>query len=55
MLLPGRIYVALGPWHCGDFRDIFQPNIGEAPKKSYDSSVGPLAGTAPYYGRSGPD
>ena len=24
------------------------------PKKSYDLSAGPLAGTAPYYGQSGP-
>ena len=29
MLLPGRIYIALGPWHFGDFRNIFLPNVGE--------------------------
>ena len=29
MLLPGRIYIALGPWHFGDFCNIFLPNIGE--------------------------
>ena len=55
MLLPGRIYIALGPWHFGDFRNIFLPNIGEDHKKSYDFSAGPLGGIAPYYGKSGPD
>ena len=55
MLLPGRIYIAFGPWHFGDFRNIFLPNIGEDQKKSYDFSSGPLAGTALYYGKSGPD
>ena len=44
MLLPGRIYFALGPCHFGDFRNIFLPNIGEDQKKSYDFSSGPLAG-----------
>ena len=48
MLLPGRIYIALGPWHFGDFRNIFLPNVGEDHKKSNDLSAGPLAGTAPY-------
>ena len=45
MLLPGRIYFVLGPWHFGDFRKIFLPNIGEDQKKSYDFSSGSLAGT----------
>ena len=45
MLLPGRIYFALSPWHFGDFRNIFLPNIVEDQKKSYDFSLGPLAGT----------
>ena len=54
MLLPGRIYIALGPWHFGDFRNIFLPNTGEDQKKSYDLSAGPQAGTALYYGISGP-
>ena len=54
MLLPGRIYIALGPLHFGDFRNIFLPNIGED-QNSYDFSLGPLAGTASYYGKSGPD
>ena len=45
MLLPDRIYFALGPWHFADFRNIFLPNIGEDQKKSYDFSLGSLAGT----------
>ena len=45
MLLPGRIYIALDPWHFGDFRNIFMPNIDEDQKKSCDFSSGPLAGT----------
>ena len=54
MLLPGRIYIALGPWHFGDFRNIFLSNMGEDQKKSYNLSAGPQAGTASYYGKSGP-
>ena len=45
MLLPARIYIALGPWHFADFCNIFLPNIGEDQKKSYDFSSEPLAGT----------
>ena len=45
MLLPGRIYFVLGPWHFGDFCSIFLPNVGEDQKKSCDFSSGPLAGT----------
>ena len=45
MLLPGRIYFALGPWHFRDFCNVFLPNDGEDQKKSYDFSSGPLAGT----------
>ena len=55
MLLPGRISTARGPWHFGDFRNIFLPNIGEDQKKSYNFSSGPLAGTVSYYGKYGPD
>ena len=55
MLLPGRIYIALSPWHFGDFRNIFLPNTDEDQKKSYDFSSGPQAGTASYYGKSRPD
>ena len=55
MLLPGRIYIALDPWHFGDFRNIFLPNVGEDQKKSYDFSAGPPAGTASYYVKSGTD
>ena len=41
MLLPGRIYIALGPWHFGDFRSIFLPNIGEDQKNFTISARGP--------------
>ena len=34
MLLPIPISIALGPWHFGDFRNIFLPNVGEDHKKS---------------------
>ena len=34
---------------------IFLGNIGEDQKKSFDFSSGPLAGTASYYGKSGPN
>ena len=34
MLFPGRIYIVLGPWHFGNFRNIFLPNEGEDHKKS---------------------
>ena len=54
MPLPGRIYIVPGPWQFGDFCNIFLPSIGEDQKKSYDLTEGPLAGTAPYYGQSGP-
>ena len=54
MLLLDRINIALSSWHLGDFRNIFLPNIGEDQKKSYDLSAGPQAGTASYYGKSGP-
>ena len=54
MLLPGRIYIALDPLHFGEFCKIFLPNIGEDQRNSDELSAGPLAGTAPYYGKSGP-
>ena len=44
MLFPGRIYIALAPWHFGDFCKILLPNIAESQRKSYDLSTGPLAG-----------
>ena len=53
-VIAGRIYIALGPWHFGDFRNAFLPNITEDQKNSYDFRAGPLAGTAPYYGKCGP-
>ena len=55
MLLPGRIYIALGPWHFGDFLNIFLPYKVKDQKKSYDFSSGPLADTVLYYGQSSPD
>ena len=33
MLLPGGIYITLGPWHFGDFRNIFLPNVGGEDRK----------------------
>ena len=41
VLFPGRIYIARGPWHLGDFCNIFLPNICEDQKKSYYLSAGP--------------
>ena len=41
MLFPGRIYIARGPWHLGNFCNIFQPNISEDQKKSYHLRAGP--------------
>ena len=43
------------PWHFGDFRNIFLPNIVEDQKKFCDFKSAPQAGTASYYGKSGPD
>ena len=54
-VISGPDYIPQGPWHFGDFRNIFLPNIGEDQKKSYNFSAGPFAGTAPYYGKSDPD
>ena len=53
MLLPGCIYIARGPWHFGDFH-FFLLNIGEDQKKAHHMSSGPVIGTVPYYGKSGP-
>ena len=33
MLFPGRIYITLGPWHFGNFRNIFLLNIGKEQKQ----------------------
>ena len=35
MLLPGRIYIALGTWHYRDFRSIFLGNIDEDQKATF--------------------
>ena len=53
-VIAGPDYITPGPWHFGDFRNIFLPNVGEGHKKSYDLSAGPLGGTASYYGKSDP-
>ena len=53
MLLPGLIYISLGPLHSADFRNIFLPNTGEDKKKPYDLSAGHQASIALYYGTSG--
>ena len=47
----GQIYIARCPWHFGDYRNIFLPNIGEDQKKSSSKRRAP-AGTVPY-GKSG--
>ena len=41
ILFLGRIYIARGPWHLGDFCNIFLPNESEDQKKSYYLSAGP--------------
>ena len=51
MSFPGRIYIARCPWYFADFRNIFQPNIGEDQKSLTIWGRGP--GTVPY-GKSGP-
>ena len=40
MLLPGRIYIAMDPWHFGDFRNIFLENIDEDQKNLTISARG---------------
>ena len=47
LLFAGRTYNALGPWYFGDFRNIFQPNVGEDQKKVLPSERGAY-GTVPY-------
>ena len=50
-----RISIAWGPWHFGDFRKIFLPNIDEDQKKVSPCWAGHLAAIVPYYGKSGPN
>ena len=47
MLFPGRIYIARGLWHVGDFLNIFRPNISEDQKKILLSER-EAPGTMPY-------
>ena len=42
-----------GPLALWRFSQHFLPNVGEDHEKSQDLSAGPLAGTAPYCGKSG--
>ena len=46
MLFLGRIYIARGPWHLGDFCNIFLPNVSEDQKSPTIVGQGP--GTEPY-------
>ena len=46
MLFLGRIYIARGPWHLGDFRNIIQPNLSEDQKSFTIWALGP--GAVPY-------
>ena len=46
MLFPGRIYIARGPWHLGDFCNIFRPNVSEDQKSPTIWALGP--GSLPY-------
>ena len=46
MLFLGRIYIARGPWHLGDFCNIFLPNVSEDQKSPTICALGP--GTLPY-------
>ena len=46
MLFPGRIYIARGHRHLGDFCNIFLPNISEDQKSPNIWARGP--GTEPY-------
>ena len=49
----GRIYIVRGPWHFGDFRNIFVPNIGEDQENVLPSERG--APSTASYGKSCPD
>ena len=40
MLFQGRVYIAMGPWYFGNYRNIFPPNIGEEQKKFLPSKRG---------------
>ena len=44
-----------GPLALRRFLQHFLPTIREDQKQYYNFIAGPLAGTSPYYGKSGPD
>ena len=46
MLFLGWIYIARGPWHLGDFCNIFLPNISEDQTSPTIWALG--SGTVPY-------
>ena len=50
--IPGRIYIALGPWYFVDYHNIFLQNLGENPKQVLPSERG--APVIVPYGKSGP-
>ena len=52
MLFPGQIYITLGPWHFGDFCNIFLPNIGKEQKKNKKTLLSEPG--ALFHGKSGP-
>ena len=43
MLFQGRNYIARGPWHFGDFRNIFLSNIGQDQETDLPSESGVMA------------
>ena len=43
MVTPTNHVITRGPWHIGEFHNIFLPNIGEDQNKSNHLSAGPLA------------
>ena len=46
MLFAGLIYIVRGPWHLGNFCNIFLPNTSEDKKSPTIWAQGP--GTVPY-------
>ena len=52
-VIAGRDLPRAGPLALWRFSQHLLPNVGEDHKKAYDLSAGPLAGTAPYCGKSG--
>ena len=53
-VIAGTDFHRAGPLALWGFCKIFLPNIRKTKKNSYGFKVRPLAGTASYYGKSGP-